>query len=93
MRSAVYSIITLLAVLLPAGSSLSAETEVDGTWQLIYYYEEGKSGDEIVKQNYVIVRRDGVQKITMNGNPFMTAKFVVDSSKKPSQQRFRDQNL
>ena len=58
-------------------------TEVDGTWKLIKYIENGKPREDIVKQNYLIVRKDGVQEITKDGKPFSKSKFKVDPSKTP----------
>ena len=58
-------------------------TEVDGIWKLIRYIENGKPREDIVKQNYVIVRKDGVQEIKKDGKPFSKSKFKVDPSKSP----------
>jgi uncharacterized protein (TIGR03067 family) len=66
-----------------AGDAEKSETEVDGTWKLIKYIENGKPREEIVKQNYLIVRKHGVQEITKDGKPFSKTKFKVDPSKTP----------
>ena len=66
-----------------AGAEEKKETEVDGTWKLIKYIENGKPREDIVKQNYLIVRKDGVQEITKDGKPFTKSRFKVDSSRTP----------
>lgn len=37
----------------------ASQTEVDGKCKLVDYFEDGKPGDVIVRQNYVIVREQG----------------------------------
>ena len=58
-------------------------TEIDGTWKLTKYFENGAANEEIVKQNYIIVRKDGLQVITKDGKPFSNTWFEVDASHSP----------
>lgn len=58
-------------------------TEIDGTWKLTKYFENGTANEEIVKQNYIIVRKGGLQEITKDGKPFSKTWFEVDASHSP----------
>lgn len=68
---------------LGAGDHTKKGTEVDGTWKLIKYIEDGKPNESEVKANYLIVRNDGVQVITKGGKPFSKVNFEVDPTKTP----------
>jgi uncharacterized protein (TIGR03067 family) len=65
-------------------------TEVDGIWKLTKYIENGKPNEDVVKGNYRIVRKDGLQEITKDGKPFSKAKFEVDPAKTPKHIDFID---
>lgn len=60
-------------------------SELDGTWKLIGYSVKGVEDSEIVAQDYVIVRRDGLQSITKGGEEFSTNLFVVHTTKSPKE--------
>src|SRR5687768_12106695 len=58
-------------------------TEVDGTWKLTKYVENGRPNEDVAKGNYQIVRKDGTQAITKDGKPFSKGKYEVDPAKSP----------
>ena len=57
--------------------------QIDAAWKLTKYVENGKANDEVVKMDYRVVRKAGVQEITAGGKPFTKRKFTVDPEKKP----------
>ncbi len=74
----------------PALAPLVIPSEIDGSWKLTQYIENGSSKDEIVAENYVITRKDGMQEITKDGKPFSKRWFEVDEVKLPKQITFID---
>ena len=80
--------IVIVAMAVPANAAEKKGTEIDGTWKLIEYFENGKPLNDIVKQNYLIVRKNGLQTITRDGKPFSKVKFKIDPSQSPSHINF-----
>ncbi len=54
-----------------------AQTEIDGTWQLVEWNENGRLDERVVADDYRIVRINGVQSIARGGMPFSASWFRV----------------
>lgn len=65
-------------------------SELDGAWKLVGYSVSGVDDYEIVAQDYILVRRDGLQSITKGGEPFSSNLFVTHSMKTPKEIDFYD---
>jgi uncharacterized protein (TIGR03067 family) len=95
MLRTVFPACVYLAVVGMTIAGLHAEeqksTEVDGTWKLVEYIENGTPNADEVKANYVIVRKDGIQEITKNGEPFNKRKIEIDPTKTPKHIDFIDE--
>ena len=77
--------------LAPAADGENARTtEVDGTWRLTGYIEDGRPNEDEVRANYRIVRTDGIQEITRAGKFFNKRVFKVDPRKMPRHIDFID---
>lgn len=78
---------SFLALLLCAAASYAAEKstpeEVEGTWKLTGYVEDGKAKPEEVKADYLVTRKAGVQEITKGGEIFTTRRYEVDVKNSP----------
>ncbi|WP_406698680.1 hypothetical protein V5E97_07310 [Singulisphaera sp. Ch08] len=78
-------VLTTMPFLAGAGHEKVAATEVDGTWRLTRYIENGKPNEEEVRANFLIVRKNGIQEITRGGTFFSKRKITIDPLKTPKQ--------
>jgi uncharacterized protein (TIGR03067 family) len=64
--------------------------EIDGTWKLTKYIENGKANEEEVRANYRIIRKEGTQEITKDDKPFSKRQFMLNPELTPKHIDFID---
>ena len=79
-----------LAAVQSTAEDAAVKSEVDGTWKLVEYIENGTPNAAVVEAGYEIRRQNGVQEIYSRGKLFSSRKFKVNAAATPRQIDFID---
>ena len=91
-RLLISSLFGIVVVLAPFALHAAEEgkTEIDGTWEVISYNDNGKEDAKSVKSEYIAVRQKGVQTITKEGKPWKERRYSVNPKANPKEITVRD---